>query len=162
MRSVTYTDGVKYFADKAHAWWLIDIFATELLGHLRTEGFLVLRCKVKDKKAELSADDGNDSPPVWTRTIKWTDCPEGEWVFFFAPGGPDNTDTILLPGEYCWSSPTSCAHGAPARATRKRRRPSSSACRRAPTRSGSRGGSAPTKLAPSSSSSPIASPEESC
>lgn len=39
-RKVTYTDGVKYFADRAGARWLIDILATELERLARKHGIL--------------------------------------------------------------------------------------------------------------------------
>lgn len=98
-RAVTYTDGVKYFADKAGAHWLIDILATELVGHAKREEFLHIKMDVRNDKAEITADDGNGKV-VWRRDIDWTDCPEGEWRFYMALGGPEGTVVILLPSEY--------------------------------------------------------------
>jgi hypothetical protein len=98
-RAVTYTDGAKYFADKAGAHWLIDIISTELPGHANREGFLHIKMTVADSKAAIAADDGNGKI-VWTRDIDWTDCPEGEWRFYMAPGGPEGTTVIMLPQEY--------------------------------------------------------------
>lgn len=96
---VTYTDGVKYFAETAQAWWLIDIWATELPQHLKREGFLAMVARVNDNKADLSATDGNNKT-VWQRQISYTDCPEGEWKFYFGHGGPQGTDVIMLRSEY--------------------------------------------------------------
>lgn len=97
---VTYTDGVKAFAETAGAYWLLDIFATELWKPVNEHRFLELQCKVgADEKAELTAQ-ADDAGFVWSRKIEWTDCPAGEWKFFFAEGGPENSFVILLPGEY--------------------------------------------------------------
>ena len=98
-RNVTYTDGVKYFADKAGAHWLIDIIATELAAHAYREEFLHIKMDVKGSKAEIAADDGNGKV-LWKRSIDWTDCPEGEWRFYMAPGGPEGTIVVMLTSEY--------------------------------------------------------------
>jgi hypothetical protein len=98
-RKVTYTDGVKEFADKAGAHWFLDILATELPKLVREHRFLEVWCKVtQDEKAELLADNGADI--VWRREITWTDCPVGEWKFLFADGGPEGSVVILLQSEY--------------------------------------------------------------
>lgn len=96
---VTYTEGVKYFADTAGAHWLIDIIATELAKPCRIEGFLSIKAVVTGTKAKLIADDGNGKI-IWQRAIGYTDCPEGEWKFFLAPEGPQETLVLLLPSEY--------------------------------------------------------------
>ena len=98
-RNVVFTDGVRFFADKAGAHWLLDIIATELVKPLKAEGFLHIKAVVADGKAGLTADDGNGKV-VWSRQIDFTDCPDGEWRFFFAPGGPNGTFVIMLPSEY--------------------------------------------------------------
>ena len=98
-RKVTYTDGVKEFADKAGAHWLLDIFATELWKPVNEHRFLELLCKVgNNEKAELTANNRVDI--VWRREIEWTDCPAGEWKFLFGEGGPEDSFTLLLPSEY--------------------------------------------------------------
>lgn len=99
-RKVTYTDGVKYFAEKAGAYWLLDIFATELVPHCAKEGFLGIKIVVPGNAGcTIIADDGNHKI-VWSRKVDYTDCPEGTWAFFMAPGGPGDTFVIMLPSEY--------------------------------------------------------------
>ena len=106
-RSVTYTDGVKYFADNAGggAYWFLDILATELPVHLKREGFLGITMEVIHSEgkstgsANLTADDGNGKI-VWSRKIGFTDAPAGTWTFFMAPGGPGNTMVIMLRSEW--------------------------------------------------------------
>lgn len=94
-RHITYTDGVKFFADTVGAHWLLDILVTEVAGFLRTQEFIHIKMTVReDGTADITADDGNDSPPFWTRHIDWTDCPVGEWRFYLT------NNVILLPSEY--------------------------------------------------------------
>jgi hypothetical protein len=94
VRSVTYTDGVKYFAEKAGAYWFID---EVIIGHtelMKDQGFLTITLNVSDELvATLTIDDGNDNVLV-TREIPYTDCPVGTYRFYFT----DNV--LLLPSEY--------------------------------------------------------------
>lgn len=99
-RTVVYTDGVKYFADTAGAYWFLDILATEVYDFVRKgEEFVAVTMKVSDGKAVIVADDGNGKD-LWKRKIGFTDCPEGEWKFYFSLWGPDGTSVIMLPSEY--------------------------------------------------------------
>lgn len=88
-----YTDGVKYFVDQVGGYWLLDILATEFFDLQRNEGFLSITLKVKDGQADLVIEDGNYKN-LATKHIDYTDCPEGDWEFFFSD------DVILLRSEY--------------------------------------------------------------
>ncbi len=97
-RNMKYTDGIKYFAEKAGAYWFLDIIGTEY--HPKTTGdnpewgyFLVIKMEVKDNKAQITVTDGNETT-FKTRIIPYTDCPEGVWKFYLT----DNV--LLLPSEY--------------------------------------------------------------
>ena len=96
---VTYTDGVKYFADTAGAHWLIDILSTELVNPCLKEGFLSIKVVVTNRRARLTAGDGNGNT-LWRRKISYTDCPSGTWKFFMAPGGAEGSLVLMLPSEY--------------------------------------------------------------
>ena len=92
-RRLNYTDGIKYFAERAGAYWLLDIIGTEF--HPKTTGenpkwdyFLSITMKVKDSKAQVKVTDGNDTT-FTTKAISYTDCPEGEWHFYL-------TDNVLM------------------------------------------------------------------
>lgn len=85
------TDGAKYFADKAGAYWLMDIIATQ--PEIHHEPFAVVDLIVADSEADLVVTDGNDNE-VYRRHIDFTDCPDGIWRFFVI----DNV--VLLPSEY--------------------------------------------------------------
>lgn len=101
-RNVTYTDGVKYFADNAAggAHWLLDIIATELAPFARTHGIAFLTAASDGRRATLSLRRDSDEPPLWTRDIALTDLPEGDWPLWIADGGPGGTAVVMLPSEY--------------------------------------------------------------
>jgi hypothetical protein len=100
-RDVLYTDGVRFFAQNAStrknggAYWFLDILATE--PAIRRQGmtdFASITLTVTGSSAKILVTDGNDdSPAVFGRDIEFTDCPEGEWKFFFENG------TICLSSE---------------------------------------------------------------
>jgi hypothetical protein len=95
-RKVLFTDGAKYVADRAGAYWLLDEIALiqPYDKRVAAEAFQVWRLKVNaDMSAELLCEDGNDNV-VYRKQIPYTDFPsEGVTLWF-----TDNT--ILLPSEY--------------------------------------------------------------
>lgn len=88
-----YTDGVRYFADRAGAYWFVDIVATQLLQYLCRERFISIHLRVADGRARIAADDG-DGNEFYARSIDCTDCPEGDWGFYLADS------VLMLPSEY--------------------------------------------------------------
>jgi hypothetical protein len=95
-RKVLYTEGVQFFAENAGggAYWFLDIIATEGITACAGRPFMIVTLKVENKKATITGADDTDIPPFWTKEVMFTDCPEGEWVFYFI----DNI--LLLPSEY--------------------------------------------------------------
>lgn len=95
-RHFLYTEGVQFFAENAGggAYWFLDIVATEVFKKSASRPFAIIKLAVKDRRAVISAADDSDVPPFWTKDIMFTDCPEGEWVFYFI----DNI--LLLSSEY--------------------------------------------------------------
>lgn len=92
-RNLRYTDGVKYFAERAGAYWALDIIGTEY--HPKTTGdnpawdyFLSIKMEVNGSKAKITVTDGNETT-FTAKEISYTDCPEGEWNFYL-------TDNVLL------------------------------------------------------------------
>jgi hypothetical protein len=95
MRGITYTDGVKYVAETAGAYWLVDKVATlQLEPAVRAEEFQGWKLRVnEDQTATLTCDDGNGNV-VYSEAISWTDFPLDQielWV---------EGSTILLPSEH--------------------------------------------------------------
>lgn len=88
-RRGTYTDGVKFLAEKAGAFWLIDeIFGRQIYPAVRAEEFQVWKLIVKDSAAQLSCGNGNrDKEGNWIivhkAEIKFTDFPLPEIKLYF-------------------------------------------------------------------------------
>ncbi len=89
-----YTDGVKFIADEAGAYWLIDkVFANQLIGAVGEQPFQTWKLMVSDTVGTLVCEDGNGNV-VYTEKIEYTDFPLPEIKMFFT----DNT--LLLTSEY--------------------------------------------------------------
>lgn len=89
---VTYTDGVKYFAETAGAYWFLDI-AVCLPMEYPGEDFMSIALDVTDGKAKLTVDDGNENV-LMTKDIEPTDCPAGKYCFFLT------NNVLMLTSEY--------------------------------------------------------------
>ncbi|WP_420133541.1 DUF6876 family protein [Rhodopseudomonas sp.] len=94
-RNVLFTDGAKYVADHAGAYWLLDEIALAQISHLpvRAEAFQVWKLDVQDGSGTLTCTDGNDGL-VYTKDIPFTDFPACGVALWFTDG------VILLPTEY--------------------------------------------------------------
>ncbi|MCL2659961.1 MAG: hypothetical protein FWD64_05525 [Acidobacteriaceae bacterium] len=97
-RSMTYTEGVQYMAERGGAYWLIDEIAiSQSLPAVKREEFQVWTLTLSDADtkfgAVLTCDDGNDNI-VYTKKIPFTDFPLSTIKFYCT----DNV--IMLPGEY--------------------------------------------------------------
>lgn len=94
VRAVTYTDGVKYLAETANAYWLIDKIATNQMKlRVGKEEFQSWKLRVNDGAATLTCDDGNDYI-VHSEELTFTDFPLAE-IDLWVEGG-----VILLPSEH--------------------------------------------------------------
>lgn len=86
-----YTDGVKYVADKAGAYWLVDA----VFSHARKEPFQVWTLVVYDDRSaclEMAEDVG--TPVRVSQFIPYTDFPLKAIKFYVADG------VLMLPSEY--------------------------------------------------------------
>jgi hypothetical protein len=95
-RAVLFTDGAKYVADQAGAYWLLDEIAI-IQPHdkrVAAEEFQVWKLAVNaDQSGVLTCEDGNDNV-VYTKLIEYTDFPIDGITLYFT------NNTILLPREY--------------------------------------------------------------
>ena len=105
-RTVLYTDGVQYLAEKAGAYWLIDIIATEsvMLPNLKGEGFQVWKLTIdtQGSGADLVVDDGNGNE-LHRRHIAFTDFPLPEITLWCNENEDPSVNAkrvIMLPSEY--------------------------------------------------------------
>jgi hypothetical protein len=95
-RSILFTDGAKYVADKAGAYWLLDeiALAQRFEKSVAAEEFQLWKLTVKpDHTAVLACEHGNGEA-VLSKAIPFTDFPLDEIKFYVT------NNTILLPSEY--------------------------------------------------------------
>ena len=94
--AITFTDGAKYIADRAGAYWLLDeiALAQRHIKEVAAEEFQVWKLTVNsDSTGELVCEDGNDRI-VLTKKIPFTDFPpEGVTLWF-------ENNVIYLPSEH--------------------------------------------------------------
>ena len=89
-----YTDGVMTFCDKASAFWLLDIVQSIYLQYPQVkEDLISITLMVSDDKtAMITFEDRNGE--FYRQRIPYTDCPMGEWKFYF------ENDVFFWNGEY--------------------------------------------------------------
>ena len=95
-RNILYTEGAKYVAESAEAYWLLDEIAfSQMIKRVADEEFQLWKLKVnlKDQTANLICEDGNGHT-VYRKRIPYTDFPLEEISLYFID------KTILLPSEY--------------------------------------------------------------
>jgi hypothetical protein len=105
-RKGVYTDGVKYLAEAAQAYWLIDIVMSyQLNAVVRNEGFQTWELRKKETSPELfkgkdskysavvKMHDGNNNYII-SQYIVYTDFILDSIDFYFIDG------VLLLPSEY--------------------------------------------------------------
>jgi len=95
IRSITYTDGARYVAETAQAYWLLDeiALAQQFNAGVKTEEFQVWTLRVTGTTAVLSCQDGNENT-VFSKQIGYTDFPEPDVTLWYA------NDVIYLPSEH--------------------------------------------------------------
>jgi hypothetical protein len=93
---LTYTEGVKYLADRAKAYWLIDDIASyQTEAKVRQIPFQVWNLDVQqDKQALLTMQEEEGQPPLVTQDIPFTDFPIQSIQLFLYD------KVLMLPGEY--------------------------------------------------------------
>ncbi|MCO6490872.1 MAG: hypothetical protein J5I98_20810 [Phaeodactylibacter sp.] len=94
-RQFRYTDGVKFLAERAGAYWLLDyIFSNQSHKSLRGQGFQVWKIRVKqDDSATITVEDGNNNVLKRFR-LEYTDFPLEEFDLWLID------KVLILPSEY--------------------------------------------------------------
>lgn len=89
-RSLLYTDGVKFLAERAGAYWLIDAIAiANALPALKAEPFQSWKLTVSPGKSGLLVCEDGNSRSLWTERMQYTDFPLPEITLFC-------TDNVLM------------------------------------------------------------------
>ncbi len=69
------TEGVKYLADQASCYWLLDLYASHLVSiDHQAERFTVLKMVRQGRGAYISIEDGNDRQ-LASQVVEYTDFP---------------------------------------------------------------------------------------
>jgi hypothetical protein len=89
-KTLKFTDGVKFLADNAGAYWLIDAIAS----YGRKEPFQLWELKVNDSKAVLTMKEDTGEPVLVKQEITYTDFPLDEITLYLIDG------ILLLTSEY--------------------------------------------------------------
>ena len=91
------TDGAKYLADTAAAYWLLDAAASYLIELGTADWFVLVRLVVQDEAAVLTLEDGNGAVRA-KQTIPYTDLPASQQTLYACWDGQHWV--LMLPGEY--------------------------------------------------------------
>lgn len=95
-RNFVLTDGAKYLAEEAGAYWLCDAIASHY-GSYKNEDFVVAKLEHGIEWWKLTLEDGNDKV-LATQAIEYSDFPLDEIELYVIP--QDGLRVILLPSEY--------------------------------------------------------------
>ena len=91
------TDGAKYLAEGAGAFWLMDAAASYLLELGTDDWFVQVRLVVANGAAVLTLEDGNGGVRA-RQAIPYTDFPIPHYTLYACWNGSDWV--IMLPSEY--------------------------------------------------------------
>jgi hypothetical protein len=95
-RNFILTDGTKYLADEAGAYWLMDAIASHI-GSYRQDTFVVANLQKRPADWLLTIDDGNGKAYV-KQEIEFSDFPLDSIKLYVCK--QDDMWVILLPSEY--------------------------------------------------------------
>jgi hypothetical protein len=87
------TDGIKYLADNAKAYWLFDVVAS-YQKKLKNISFQLWKITVKDNKAVITCREDSDMPNIVRQVVQYTDFPFEEFEFYCI------NRIVLLKSEY--------------------------------------------------------------
>ncbi len=91
------TDGVKFLADSASCFWLLDTAISHLVEIGSNDWFVVVRLVVDDSRGVLTLEDGNGCVRC-KQTIPYTDFPIAQQTFYACWDGEHWV--LMLTGEY--------------------------------------------------------------
>jgi hypothetical protein len=96
-RKCLLTDGTKYLAEAAGAFWLMDAAVSYLLELGTADWFVLVRLAVTDSSAVLTLEDGNGSVRA-RQQIPYTDFPLPQQTLYACWDGEHWV--LMLPSEY--------------------------------------------------------------
>lgn len=90
---LVYTDGIKYLAEQAEAYWFIDLVGS-YQPELKDVPFQIWKLEVEDNKAVATMREDSDEPNRVKQVIGFTDFPLEEFECYCIDG------VMLLKSEY--------------------------------------------------------------
>ena len=94
-RAFVFTEGVKYLAEKAQCWWLVDdILLYQSDPAIKDLRFQTWILKKSDSGAAVLRVEDGDEKHVKSFDVRFTDFPMSEFTLWLVGG------TLLLPSEY--------------------------------------------------------------
>lgn len=98
-KKVVLTDGAKFLAEEAKAYWLMDAIASHLPGYDDT--FAVVKLQKREKDWLLTLDDGNDNIFA-EQVIEYSDFPLDEIMLYVGRQDMETCDlwVIMLTSEW--------------------------------------------------------------
>lgn len=101
--NVLLTDGAKYLAEKAQAYWFMDVIGSVIKCTKGIEQYWMLNCFLKvnleNNTAVVTVTDGNKKE-LYKQNISYTDFPLAEVNVYCNSDDGGKTRVILLPSEY--------------------------------------------------------------
>ncbi len=91
------TDGTKYLAEAAGAYWLMDAAASHLDEIGTADWFVIIKLTVKDSRAVMVYEDGRGNEHA-RQEIEYTDFPLSEMVLYAC--WDFEHWVLMLPSEY--------------------------------------------------------------
>jgi len=89
------TDGIKYLADNADCYWLLDIVASyQFNKELENAPFQIWELKAKNEKGIVTCKEDSNMPEIVKQKIPYTDFPLAKIKLYLIDG------VLMLPSEY--------------------------------------------------------------
>lgn len=101
-KQMSYTDGVRAFADLAGAWWLVDhlLLDPRYKRAVATHEIVFITVTVDERsRASIECIRDIGERPLARHLVRYTDCPQGAWRFYLQLNGHGGA-TLMLPSEY--------------------------------------------------------------
>ena len=100
LTKLVYTDGVKYLAETAGAFWLVDIVASyQHKAKVAREAFQLWTLQIRrNKSAVVTMKSDCGQPAIITQRIDYSDFPLDSIELYCCANG--NGVTLMLPSEY--------------------------------------------------------------
>ena len=99
MPGLVITDGVKFLADEAGAYWLLDMVWSHMPSIPKSEGFVLVTLKKSGRSAVFQMQDDDPPQNVYAKQyIGFTDFPLDEIKMYLA--ATEDRFVLMLPTEY--------------------------------------------------------------